>query len=118
MSREIENLNARRPAPNLRKTPLTITTAQSEGLFFLNRDQIVLATLQQNNLVLTTTIGARVLISGSPETLTGLIDQLVNAIGSNYIAIPDSARTTWQHPTCPERSRFVDEGLSFITITK
>jgi hypothetical protein len=93
--------------------------AESQGRVFLNRDQIVLAALQQTRLVLTTTIGTRVEVSGSTETLRELTDELVNAIGSNYLAIPDSAQVAWQHAMSPEKKRhFVDEGLEFITITK
>ena len=100
------------------KSPVSSATAQSEGPVFLNRDHIVLVALHETMLVLTTTVGARVLISGSPETLRALIDGLVNAIGSNYVEIPDSAQVTLQRATCTERSRFVDDGLEFITITK
>ena len=93
--------------------------AESQGPVFVNRDQIVLAALQQTRLVLTTTIGTTVEISGSTEALRELTDELVNAIGSNYLAIPDSAQVAGPHAMSPDRIRhFVDDGLEFITITK
>jgi hypothetical protein len=77
-------------------------------LAYLNRDQIVLVALHETGLVLTTTLGANIFLSGSSDTLRDFIDRLVNAVGSNYVAIPESADLNSQKPeshkagnTCP-----------------
>jgi hypothetical protein len=66
-------------------------------LAYLNRDQIVLVTLYETGLVLTTTLGANIFVSGSSDTLNEFTDQLVNAVGSNYVAIPKSANLSSQN---------------------
>ena len=61
-----------------------------DSLRFLNRDHIVLASVQDRDITLMTTLGTTVVISGSPKTLEAFMDQLLNAYGSNFVAVPTS----------------------------
>ncbi|CAN5580401.1 hypothetical protein BH20VER3_BH20VER3_09390 [soil metagenome] len=67
-----------------------------DSLSFLNRDQIVLVNIKKTGVSLTTILGTKVLISGSPETVAKFIDQLTNSIDSNFVSVPQKALLRWQ----------------------
>ena len=58
------------------------------SVVYLNRDHIVLVSIEEAGVVLTTTLGMRLFVPGRPDALAGFMDQLVNACGSNFVAIP------------------------------
>ena len=66
------------------------SSPQTNGLRFLNRDHIVLASVQDGAVTLTTSLGTKLVVSGPPQTLEAFMDQLLNACGSNFVAVPVS----------------------------
>jgi hypothetical protein len=82
--------------------------ARREPVSFLNRDHFVLVTVDHGQIVVTTTTGTKITIPASAETLDKFVDDLANHVDSNFVSI--------NHPRSP--SRFVDNGLEFITVVE
>ncbi len=61
-----------------------------EVISFLNRDHIVLVTVKDGELVITTSLGSRIIISGSARTLSEFADELAKDVQSNFVSIPIS----------------------------
>lgn len=59
-------------------------------LRFINRDHVIVASVHEGDVTLTTTLGSTVVISGPPEKLEEFLDGLLNAYGSNFVAVPAS----------------------------
>jgi hypothetical protein len=58
------------------------------SIAYLNRDHIILVSLGERGVTLTTTLGIKVFVPGPPEALREFMDQLLNASDSNFVAIP------------------------------
>ncbi|MBA3353743.1 MAG: hypothetical protein H0U23_15215 [Blastocatellia bacterium] len=71
-------------------SPAHRATGDPASRAFLNRDHIVLALWQGDGVALTTTLGTQFFVSGPPDILETFMDQLLNASGSNFVAIPGS----------------------------
>ncbi len=56
--------------------------------FFLNRDQIVFVNREHDGIAITTVFGLKVRMSGPPQDLAVFSDELLNAIGSNFVSVP------------------------------
>jgi hypothetical protein len=54
---------------------------------FLNRDHIVLVTIGQGEIVVTTTAGTKITIPASAATLAKFVDDLANHVESNFVSI-------------------------------
>lgn len=59
-------------------------------LCFLNRDQIVLAIQNRTGISVVTVLGLKVRITGPPEDLAKFTNELLNALGSNFVSVPPS----------------------------
>ncbi len=61
----------------------------SEGstVYYLNRDHVIIASVGKAKLVLTTTLGEEITITGSRAELAGLVEELVRSIQSNFVPI-------------------------------
>ena len=54
---------------------------------FLNRDHIVVVTIDQDAIVVTTTTGTKITIPASAATLEKFVDDLANHVESNFVSI-------------------------------
>jgi hypothetical protein len=59
---------------------------KSQSLSFLNRDHIVLVTINSSQIEITTTAGTRLFVAASPSALAKFVDELINAEGSNFVS--------------------------------
>ena len=57
------------------------------GVSFLNRDHIVLVTIGNGEIVVTTTAGRTITIPVSAATLEKFVDDLANHVESNFVSI-------------------------------
>lgn len=58
-----------------------------EILSFLNRDHVVLVTINQAEISVTTTLGLKITIPASADTLAKFADELANHVESNFVSI-------------------------------
>lgn len=54
---------------------------------YVNRDHVVLASVSNNRLTLTTTSGQEIIIADRKAEMEEIIEQLVGSIGSNFVRI-------------------------------
>ena len=54
---------------------------------FFNRDHIVFATIDDGEIVVTTTAGTKITIPASAATLAKFVDDLANHVESNFVSI-------------------------------
>lgn len=59
----------------------------TDKLSFLNRDHIVLVTIGEGEIVVTTTGGRTITIPASGATLEKFVDDLANHVESNFVSI-------------------------------
>lgn len=65
--------------------------AQATPISFLNRDHVVLVTVADSEIVVTTTLGIKVVIPVTPESLARFVDELANHVESNFVPITSTA---------------------------
>jgi hypothetical protein len=82
-----------------------VAAIRAEQVSFLNRDHVVMVTIDSEHIVVTTTIGTQITIPASGTTLEKFADDLANSVQSNFVSI--------NHPR--GSNRFVDDGPAFIT---
>ena len=58
------------------------------SIAYLNRAHIILVSIEEGGVALTTTLGMKLFVPGRPEILEQFMDQLLNASDSNFVAIP------------------------------
>ena len=85
-----------------------VVSVGTDAVSFLNRDHIVLVTIDHGQIVVTTTTGAKIIIPASAATLEKFVDDLANHVESNFVSI--------RHPR--PSNRFVDNGLEFVTVAE
>jgi hypothetical protein len=85
-----------------------VASIATDRISFLNRDHIVLVTIDHGEIIVTTTAEREIRIPASPATIAKFADELANDIQSNFVSI--------SHPRPP--NRFVDDGPEFITIVE
>ena len=68
----------------------------SETTSFVNRDHIVLVTIDQSEIVVTTTLGTKVRLPASAGTLAKFVDELANDVGSNFVSIVSNEQPAMQ----------------------
>jgi hypothetical protein len=76
-----------------------VASIGTESVSFLNRDHIVLVTIDEGEIIVTTTAGTKITIPASPATLEKFVDDLANHVESNFVSIT--------HPRSSDR--FVDD---------
>ena len=59
----------------------------TDAISFVNRDHIVLVTIKEGQIAITTTIGATMVIPASADALATFIDELANHVESNFVSI-------------------------------
>jgi hypothetical protein len=64
---------------------------EMERVSFLNRDHIVLVTIDHGQIVVTTTAGTTITIPASATTLDRFVDDLANHVESNFVSITSEA---------------------------
>ena len=64
---------------------------RAEAISFLNRDHIVLVTIDYGEIVVTTTGGTKITIPASPAMLEKFADDLANHVESNFVSIATAA---------------------------
>ena len=79
------------------------STAERNTISFQNRDHVVLVTVDQTEIVVTTSVGMRITIPASPSTLAKFADELANDVDSNFVSIAS--------PVFPLRHGFEKDGL-------
>jgi hypothetical protein len=62
-------------------------TRESDAISFLNRDHIVLVTINQKEIVITTSVGMKITIPASPAVLAKFMDELANDVDSNFVSL-------------------------------
>jgi hypothetical protein len=67
-----------------------------DTISFVNRDHVVLLTIAQEEIIVTTTLGMKLSIRGSGPTLAKLVDELANHVESNFVSIPATEATVSQ----------------------
>lgn len=65
--------------------------AQTAPISFLNRDHVVLVTVADSEIVVTTTLGMKVVIPVTPASLARFVDELANHVESNFVPITSTA---------------------------
>jgi hypothetical protein len=68
-------------------TPTSVSI-DADRIYFLNRDHVVLVTANDSELVITTSLGARITISGPARSLSEFADELAKDVQSNFVSIP------------------------------
>lgn len=63
----------------------------NETISFLNRDHIVLVTIGDGEIVVTTTAGTAIRIPAAGPALDKFVDDLANHVESNFVAIATTA---------------------------
>jgi hypothetical protein len=71
-----------------------ISTTERNTISFLNRDHVVLVTIDRTEIVVTTTLGTRITIPASPEILANFADDLTNHVESNFVSVPSPLSAT------------------------
>jgi hypothetical protein len=61
---------------------------------FLNRDHIILVTVDQTRIVVTTVLGTRITFMASPMALAEFGDDLANNVESNFVSITSAIVST------------------------
>jgi hypothetical protein len=64
-----------------------VASIGTERVSFLNRDHIILVTIDHGEIVATTTVGTTITIPASPATLEKFVDDLANHVESNFVSI-------------------------------
>jgi hypothetical protein len=64
----------------------------TDAISFLNRDHIILVTVDHGEIVVTTTVGTTITIPASPATLEKFVDDLANHVESNFVAVVGEPR--------------------------
>lgn len=67
--------------------PPSIPTIGTETVSFLNRDHIVMVTIDHGEIVVLTTAGTEITIPAPPETIAKFADELAHDINSNFVSI-------------------------------
>ena len=65
----------------------SIRTDAIDAVSFLNRDHIILVTINQGEIVVTTTAGTKITFPASAATLDKFVDDLANQVDSNFVAV-------------------------------
>ena len=60
---------------------------ETDEISFLNRDHVVLVTIDHAEVVITTSLGTRFTIPASATSLTKFVDELTNHVESNFVSI-------------------------------
>lgn len=68
----------------------TRVSIDADRIYFLNRDHIILVTANDTELVITTSLGSRIIISGPGKSLLEFADELATDVQSNFVSIPRS----------------------------
>jgi hypothetical protein len=63
-----------------------------EEVSFLNRDHIVLVTISEGEIVVTTTTGEKISYAASANTIAKFSEDLANDVQSNFVLIAAEAR--------------------------
>ena len=61
--------------------------AEAGAISYFNRDHIVLVTIGEGEIVVTTTAGTTISIPASGATLEKFVDDLANHVASNFVSI-------------------------------
>ena len=69
----------------------SIRTDAIDAVSFLNRDHIILVTINQGEIVVTTTAGTKIAFPASAATLDKFVDDLANQVDSNFVAVATTA---------------------------
>lgn len=64
-----------------------IASAGTEPVSFLNRDHIVLVTIDHGEIIVTTTAGTKITIPASAEMREKFADDLANHVESNFVSV-------------------------------
>jgi hypothetical protein len=59
----------------------------NRAISFLNRDHVVLVTIDQTQIVVTTTLGAKIIIPASTATSAAFAEELAHDVGSNFVSV-------------------------------
>ncbi len=70
----------------------SIRTDAIDAVSFLNRDHIILVTINQGEIVVTTTAGTKITFPASAATLDKFVDDLANQVDSNFVAVAAEPR--------------------------
>jgi hypothetical protein len=73
-------------AVDARISPQT-SIGQGNTISFLNRDHVVLVTIDQTEIVVTTILGTKITIPATTEMLDKFADELTNDVHSNFVSI-------------------------------
>jgi hypothetical protein len=66
-------------------------STRSDIISFLNRDHVVLVTVDQEGIIIvTTSLGMKITFPTSQATLAKFIDELANDVESNFVSIASS----------------------------
>ena len=57
-------------------------------LHYINRDHVIVASIRSDEVIITTSLGRCISVTGPPHQLAYLIDELVNGYGSNFVRFP------------------------------
>ena len=60
---------------------------EMDGVSFLNRDHLVLVTIGEGEIIVTTTAGTTITIPASGATIEKFVDDLANNVESNFVAV-------------------------------
>lgn len=64
-----------------------VALTDPEMVSFFNRDHLVLVTVNQTEIVVTTTLGIKITIPAPRATLARFVDELANHVESNFVSI-------------------------------
>jgi hypothetical protein len=64
-----------------------------DTIYFLNRDHIIVALVNQNEITVITTTGAKFTIAISPGASAKFADELANHVESNFVSIAARRRS-------------------------
>jgi hypothetical protein len=64
-----------------------VASSGTEPASFLNRDHIVLVTINHGEIIVTTTAGTKITISASAEMREKFADDLANHVESNFVSV-------------------------------
>jgi hypothetical protein len=69
-------------------------TVTDPSMSFFNRDHVVVVTIENAQIVVTTTLGVKITIPASAATLARFVDDLANHIQSNFVSITPAGDDT------------------------
>lgn len=69
---------------------------ETNTVSFLNRDHIVLVTITETDIIITTTLGMKLIMPASATILAKFTDDLANHVESNFVSVASSVvSATW-----------------------